>query len=59
MAIKKNWKHPYFTEFQYGSFFDIKINPGGLLCFCFVSAINKNMMVDVKICNSLIQKAKI
>ena len=32
----KNWKHPYFTKFQYRFFFDIKINPGGLLClFCF------------------------
>ena len=26
---------PYFTEYQYGTLFDIKINPGGLLRFCF------------------------
>ena len=27
-------KKSYFTEFQYGSFFDIKTNPGGLLWVC-------------------------
>ena len=30
---------PYFTEFENGSFFDVKVKTGKLLCFCFVSKI--------------------
>ena len=41
MAIAKKIENTStLPNFNANPFFDIKINPGGLLCFCFVSAMN-------------------
>ena len=41
MAIAKKIENtPILPNFNTDPFFDININPGGLLCFCFVSTMN-------------------
>ena len=41
MAIAKKIENTsILPNFNTDPFFDIKINPGGLLCFCFVSTMN-------------------